>query len=240
MKSLSPPAMPLFSSFVKMIVETSHLYPDEIIGNGLIAFNRYRNIGKVIKIFKDLVSQPYQFHPVLEIQQYIIKNRQYLDIEEFFNSLPISKSIETSNTIISKESTNQFKLFVDLILNKQDKDEILNLTKGVVKEENSNFKNEMNIFQPSIHFVPTYEETLELDPKIQEIIGKEFPGCSLHHCTFSDSGIIDGSLKIISFGLVKDENCHNIFQFFFFFKYGYGTRYCKDYFNSKVVQTTKP
>jgi len=127
--------------------------------------------------------------------------------------LPINSSIETSNT---KKSTNQFKLFVvDLILNDQDfKDEILNLTKEVVKEEISNFKNEMkDIFQPSIHFEPKYEETLELDPKIQEIIGKEFPGCPLHHCTISDLGIIDGSPKIISFGLVKEENCHNIFQF---------------------------
>jgi len=246
-EALTPPAVPLHAAFIHMIIQTNNKFQKEEDTSGpLVEFKRIKSVGDILWKFMSLVRVIYQFQFVPAIQQYITRKRTFLDIDEFFKSLPPAP-IETQQTTFSTGgstsrengstggslgrdsqsnpgsgvSPQQFKFFViDLIFNDEEfRDELTKLTKEVMQEELTNFKQEINeltqYLQPLTKEPEGNEELLStnLDPRARDIINQEYPGCSIIKWTFFDSrGTVNGSPQNVSANIVKGDSSRNLFE----------------------------
>jgi len=107
-------------------------------------------------------------------------------------------------------TTQQLKFFlIDKLFNDDDfKDELSKLVKIVMNEELGQFKNEVRDLTESLQPLPGGQElneieiTTSVEPKAQQIINQEFPGCSVFRWTSQNT----------TSNVVKGENSRFIYE----------------------------
>jgi len=126
---------------------------------------------------------------------------------------PIQMSHNKTPSVTSSPSnttTQQLKFFlIDKLFNDDDfKDELSKLVKIVMNEELDQFKNEVRDLTESLQPLPGGQElneveiTTSVEPKAQQIISQEFPGCSVFRWTSQNT----------TSNVVKGENSRFIYE----------------------------